>query len=68
MDTFCPWQTSSLERNIKSVQVVAKNELNRAGSQKEENADDNNRNRSSETGIDREGKTLGTVLKIHVWG
>ena len=23
---------------------------------------------SSETGIDREGKTLGTVLKIHVWG
>lgn len=50
------------------MQVVAKNELNRAGSQKEENADDNNRDRSSETGIDREGKTLGTVLKIHVWG
>ena len=49
------------------MQVVAKNELNRAGSQKEENADDDNRDRSSETGIDREGETLGTVLKIHVW-
>ena len=68
MDTSCLWQTSSLERNIKSVQVVAKNELNRGGSQKEENADDKNGDRSSETWIAREGKILGTVLKIHVWG
>lgn len=42
------------ERNVKSVQVVAKNELNRAGSQKEEDADDDNRDRSSETGIDKQ--------------
>lgn len=32
---------------------MAKNELNRGGSQKEENADDNNGDRSSETRIEK---------------